>query len=200
MGMNFAKDAAKNSAAQDGLDLPERIRDVFTRTVDTWIKVTVYTNKEIFSGNDLSLQMLSNLLKDGNSLIRMPLNVVEVTKHVEKLLYSMLILSTWRMQGYSPVLVDTGRQCDDMGVGTKDWTTPNDLLHLARICIGDRQYHMLATQGSYGCSTVPAAGPGTPGHINCNKFLKVPPGLKEIRVNENIADWGGLNIYTMIDR
>jgi hypothetical protein len=200
MANGFGKDAFKDLSAKKDLDIKEQVMAAFGTTVRAWIYITEKVTAEIFSGNDRSLRLLSEMLKDGNSLKRKPLPVSAVRQPAEKLLYSTLILATWRMQGFWPVLVDTNKACSDMGAGTKDWTNPKDLLHLARICIGDRQYHMLAVSGSYGCSSWAATGPGTPGTQHCNFKLQVPPGLKDIRKDTTIPEWGKLNIYTMIDR
>lgn len=200
MGLNFAKDANKAVQAKNDLRLPEMIRAVFSETVNAWINATVEMNRAIFNGDDRSLRMVGNLLKDGNSLEREALNVNMVKPPAERLLYSLLILDTWRMQGYSPVLLYTAHDCNKMGVGTSTWTTAKDLQGLARVCYKGLQYHMLAVRGSYGCSTHAQPGAGTPASVDCNKVMSVPPGLKDIRVDRPLEEWGGLNLYTMINR
>jgi hypothetical protein len=151
---------------------------------------------------DSSIDILTSLLKDGNSMERKPLSAGVMQKGTEKLLYSLLILASWRLQGYSPVLLDTGEDCKKMGVGTgkNDWTDPGSLNGLARVCREGRQYHMLASQYAYGCTTTVNAGPGTPASVNCNKKLTVPPGMKAIRTDQELSDWGGLNLFSMLTR
>jgi hypothetical protein len=166
--------------------------------VTSWKESLERINAHMFSGSTESIESLTNLIQDGASMARKPIDQSVVQKSAERFLYARLIVEAWRMQGYYPVLLDTEKDCKDMGVGTNIWTTPRDLNGVARICREDgRQFHLLSvTQNAAGSCNI--AGPlGMNPASNCPyRKLEVPPGLKDMR--QKVTVFGGVSILDMI--
>jgi hypothetical protein len=129
-------------------------------------------------------------------MARLPVDQSVVQNSAERFLYARLIVETWRMQGYYPVLLDTEKDCNDMGVGTNIWTMPRDLNGGARICRGDRQFHLLSVRGKATGSCDRGVPLGMNPAPNCPvRRMEVPPGLNDM--SHNVAEFGGISIFDM---
>jgi hypothetical protein len=208
-GMTAARDSAKSLTAANTKDILGKIDNLFEDTVAEWQTSLTTMNNVIFSGDEQSIQVLTNLIHNGNSLNRTAANSLQVQNQATKFLVSIMIPEVWRMQGYYPVLLDTAFPCGVTGIGIRQWTDKKNVGE-AEVCMvneggigrddkpftGGRQYQLWGVKGSWGDQCTRVNNPC--GIRSCNHFLTQLPGLKDIR--EPIKEWSGLSIFDMISK
>jgi hypothetical protein len=209
-GFNEAKKKGKSLAESSAKSIPQKIDSLFHNIVMDWKESLTAMNHEVFSGTDASLQTLTKLIQNGNSLNRKPVNSVLVQKGATKFLVSILIPEVWRLQGYYPVMLDAGFPCTVSGIGIGQWTDRKNV-GPAGICAmdeggeykdgrtwtGGRQYQLWAVKGEWdGKCKHQSNYEKACGVKGCDNYLTDLPGLKEMREPNN--DWYGLDIFNLI--
>jgi hypothetical protein len=194
-GATKAKDLNKDMAEKELTDVKEKIDYIFSETVNIWKESLTVTNNAIFNGNRDSLEMLNKLIENGNSADAQPGQAFDYQKSTTKFLFSTILPDTWRMQGFHPVLLDTGWDCKTKGIGVRQWTKRKDVMDLV-ICLDDRQYQLWSVYGSIMTCQVS----NNPCFLTkvCENYLTELPGLGYLR--EKREEFGGMSIYTMTNR
>jgi hypothetical protein len=193
-GFQKAKDLNKDMAAKELTDVKEKIDYIFSATVSIWKESLTVTNNAIFNGNGESLDMLNKLLQNGISADGSPGQALHFQKSTTKFLFSTILPDIWRMQGYHPVLLDSGWDCNTKGIGVRQWTKRKDVMDLM-ICSDDRQYQLWGLKGDMTCQV--SNNPCFTTKV-CENYLTELPGLGYIK--EERDEFGGMSVYTMTAR
>lgn len=147
-----------------------------------------FTNK-IFNGDSTSLDFLDKTLADGKLLgtIAPSLDDREIRKRWEHVIFFGLVSQAWDMEGITPVIIDTGADCDAQGVGVGDYIS-STLAEYARGCVDDKLYYLVDPDGH------PQWTDGA-GHWIPSQFSE-PNGLATIHQ----GDWSGVTVQGIIER
>jgi hypothetical protein len=189
-GWQIGKDFNKNLQAKGITDVKLKIDRIFQDIVDGWKQSLTDINSAVFSGDEKSLSILNNLLKDGNSLDREPGKKIDFEKNAKRFIYSQLVPEVWRMQGFFPVFLYTAFPCATPGIGIRQWHNKKKLDEQI-FCWGDLQYQLWAVKGKYGCKDQvnPCRMP------ECNNEVADLPGLKAFRTK--VTDFGDINMFDL---
>lgn len=123
---------------------------------------------------------------DEGKLIHVPLQpALDVENHVRRTLFAHLIPYAWSLRDVHPVLIDSGWDCDSVGVMDYEEIIPKDSDD-AKICIDENQYYLVHPEG-------PAKICKDQYPICDRKTLSVPPGLGAL--GEDGKRFGGITKY-----
>ncbi|KAF2742655.1 hypothetical protein M011DRAFT_481560 [Sporormia fimetaria CBS 119925] len=145
------------------------------------------TAEKALDGSAASLDFLGKVSADGKLLDPPEVRKVELDKKWTSAMWAVLISHVWRITGITAVILDTGANCNEAGVGAGEYLSSN-LAEYAKGCVDNRRYYLVDPD----CSPKsPLEGPG--GGWLDNKFQD-PNGLKTIADDE----WEGLTVEDMI--
>ena len=119
-----------------------------------WKGLINATTAETFSGSDKGIEYLGKLINQ-NKLINTDVDSsLDVERKALRALYAYVIPYAWALRGASPVLVDDGFSCDDVGSGDYEQIFPEDN-EKAASCVDNKNYFLLSPEGpSRTCRTL----------------------------------------------
>jgi hypothetical protein len=119
------------------------------------IKQTDYLNlaienlaKLVFKGDDTSLEILSMMLMNGKMLGSdfSSTSTFAIERRWQTAIYGSLVSHTWRATGITPVILDTGANCTDKGVGVGRYIS-SKLAEVGRGCGDGNLYYLVDPKG-----------------------------------------------------
>ena len=142
--------------------------------------------RELFKGDETSLDFLSSMLSDGKMLEDKfsGTDANDLRKAWETAMYGSLISHIWEVTGITPVILDTGAACTDRGVGVGDYIS-SKLAEIGKGCVDGKLYYLVNPQGSPKSYDV--------GQWRNNPYRE-PTGLSTIADGQ----WEGLVVQDMI--
>lgn len=134
-------DISGDSPGRQLLDISEAWRHTLANAVEI-----------IFSGNSTSQTILTELIRDGQQIQGKdrpaPQSEDTIAAAVEMALLGTPIRNTWRINGYNPVVVSTGKTCGTVGPYDNVYMEP-DMGRNGWSCIDGKIYYLLGATGDY---------------------------------------------------
>jgi hypothetical protein len=90
-GMNAAKDKTKSLTMENEKDIKKKIEYLFEDTVRDWQQSLVTMNKAVFAGDEKGIEVLTKLIRSGNSINRTVADSLEVQDQATKFLVSVMV-------------------------------------------------------------------------------------------------------------
>jgi hypothetical protein len=155
--------------------------------IDGWTSALSTGLAQLFDGSDHSIDMLTELIKDGRLLegtdfLSAAFDEDDIANRIERIIFAHLIARTWTVAGLQPFILDTGDKCD-LIPGVKGSS-----------CFEGNWYRLV--YGKVVRETCPDGG--SPPHTNpppCLVWeLYIPPGASAL----NGKDWGGITIDDIV--
>jgi len=129
------------------------------------------TLNELFSGDQKNLQRLHETINHGAAINLEGTNAPETMKTWEKMSYTFLIPQAWKALGITPVVLTTGKKCDDIDGAIRlltDYMDEKDVRN-GQACYHDKLYVMADPSGhpTTGCGAkkIKRAGPPNGGQF-----------------------------------
>jgi hypothetical protein len=165
---------------------------------DQWKEQLTNITREIFSGQPEGLHVLDILMTNGKLLDAEQPASLEIERAIERAFWGVLIPAAWDATETHPVLIDTEKPCNAIGVGNYDWVTPRDAAK-SSICVGDRRYQLLSVKGS----SCIMSGSGR--NQVCKARTMTPPAGLERLNGEDLSltgrvRWGGITMQDLAER
>jgi hypothetical protein len=104
--------------------------------------------KLFFKGDDKPLELLSMMLS-GGKMLRSDFsntNAFAIGKIWQTDIYGSLVSHMWRATGITPVILDTGANCTDKGVGAGRCIS-SKLVEVGRGCVEGKLYYLVDPKG-----------------------------------------------------
>jgi hypothetical protein len=98
--------------------------------------------KLFFNGDDTSLEILWKMPGSGFSST----STFAIEKRWQTGIYGSLVSHTWRATGITPVILDTGANCTDKGVGFGRYIS-SKIAEFGRGCVDGKLYYLVGTKG-----------------------------------------------------
>lgn len=97
----------------------------------------------MFNGNEKSIRFLGDMIDNGKLTRLGPVSLFEGEQQTVRTLYSYFIPYVWGLRRYSPVLINAGWKCTDVGKGDYQPYLPKDYAKTS-VCIDGNQYYLTA--------------------------------------------------------
>ncbi|KAL0943239.1 Killer toxin subunits alpha/beta 5 [Colletotrichum truncatum] len=169
----------------------------------SWMKQSDRLIQKLFDGSEKSIELLSNLFKDGKMMAGMPdgpglpqngnsdgFNRESATKRA---LYAVAIPAIWAANGPTPVVVDFGPSCE---IDARKYFTENaSKYNLGWRCVNGHSYILagVADKPPRPCGT---SVPDNECTVQSQWTLKILDGIKYIQ--KPSLSWGGITVDDLI--
>ena len=170
--------------------MDKEIANQLSAMVMNWKKLVNDTQNEIFSGTEAGTKTLFTMINQ-NKMLRMQLEpLLDVEQRTLRSLYASLIPYAWKLRDSTPVLIDGGFDCDDVGSGDYEYIFPGDN-DKAAACVNRKNYFLLNPVGR---STICRQMGNWA--VKCENYpMSTLPGfdvLGEEDENTGATKWGGI--------
>ena len=169
-----------------------RLSNYLGQTITAWRNITSVALQELFSGEDDSIDTLTNIISDGKLLSGNSASLsytapegseAQLEADIAKTFFAYAIPTSWSFSKHYAFIVDSGYDCgtDD----PLDEYIDTETMHATKGCVDDKLYYLVAAEGeAQTCNVVQCS----------NSKFKVPPGLTSL----DGKSFGGVTVADLI--